>query len=81
MVYIYEGEASIGDQDFLLRKTNLVRLSKEGELVINGAGETKVLVITGKPINEPIVQHGPFVMNSVEEIQTAVRQYSDGTFV
>ncbi len=81
MVYIYEGEARIGNQDFLLKKTNLVRLSKEGELVINGKENSRVLVITGKPINEPIVQHGPFVMNSVEEIQTAIRQYSDGTFV
>lgn len=81
LVYFYEGEGRIGEQDYVLKKTQLARLSNEGELVINAVAGSKLLVITGKPINEPIVQHGPFVMNSVEEIQQAMRQYSDGTFV
>jgi redox-sensitive bicupin YhaK (pirin superfamily) len=81
LVYFYEGEGRIGDQDYLLKKTQLARLSDQGELAIHGAAGSKLLVITGKPIKEPIVQHGPFVMNSVEEIQTAMREYSDGTFV
>ena len=81
MVYFYEGEGRIGSQDYVLTKTHLARLSNIGDLVIDAVKGTKLLVITGKPIKEPIVQHGPFVMNTVDEIQHAMRQYSEGTFV
>jgi len=37
--------------------------------------------MTGKPIGEPVVQHGPFVMNKVEEIQQAIRDYNQGKLV
>ncbi|MDU5675492.1 MAG: pirin-like C-terminal cupin domain-containing protein, partial [Pseudomonas aeruginosa] len=37
-----------------------------------------VLVLAGKPLREPIVQYGPFVMNSREEIEQALRDYRDG---
>jgi len=42
--------------------------------------DARFLVISGKPHNEPIVQHGPFVMNTREEIQQAMRDYSAGLF-
>jgi redox-sensitive bicupin YhaK (pirin superfamily) len=38
----------------------------------------RVLLLAGKPLNEPIVQYGPFVMNSREEIEQALRDYRDG---
>ncbi|MDY7852378.1 pirin-like C-terminal cupin domain-containing protein, partial [Pseudomonas aeruginosa] len=38
----------------------------------------RVLVLAGKPLREPIVQYGPFVMNSREEIEQALRDYRDG---
>ena len=38
------------------------------------------LLLAALPLNEPIVQYGPFVMNSREEIEQALRDYSDGTF-
>lgn len=40
----------------------------------------QILVLEGKPIGEPVVQHGPFVMNSPEEIQEAFRRYRDTEF-
>jgi len=39
-----------------------------------------VIVLAGEPINEPIVQYGPFVMNSVEEIRDAMRDLERGKF-
>jgi redox-sensitive bicupin YhaK (pirin superfamily) len=39
-----------------------------------------VLLIAGKPLGEPIAQHGPFVMNTNEEIFQAVRDYQSGKF-
>jgi hypothetical protein len=81
MVYFYEGDGRIGNQDTVLKKTQLARLSDTGALAIHAGAGAKLLVITGKPINEPIVQHGPFVMNSVDEVEQALRQYNEGSFV
>jgi redox-sensitive bicupin YhaK (pirin superfamily) len=40
---------------------------------------TRFLVISGKPIKEPIVQYGPFVMNTTDEIEQAIQDYRAGT--
>ena len=45
----------------------------------NGAQESELLLLQGKPIQEPVAQHGPFVMNSREEIEQAIRDYQNGT--
>lgn len=81
LVYVYEGSACIGEGEYLLRKGKLARLSKHGELRIKADAESRILLITGKPIGEPIVQRGPFVMNTHEEIQQAIRDYREGTLV
>jgi hypothetical protein len=46
----------------------------------NGSENSKVLVLQGRPINEPVVQHGPFVMNSKEEIYQAFQDYQTTQF-
>ncbi len=46
----------------------------------NGTEASKVLVLQGRPINEPVVQHGPFVMNSKEEIYQAFQDYQQTQF-
>lgn len=78
LVYVYEGSARIGNSDYVLGAGKLARLSHDGELRIQAESDTRLLVISGKPLGEPIVHHGPFVMNSIEEIQQAVRDYSEG---
>jgi redox-sensitive bicupin YhaK (pirin superfamily) len=81
LVYVYEGSVSLAGSDYLLRKGRLARLSKEGLLGLNASVDSRVLVMTGKPIGEPVVQRGPFVMNKVEEIQQAIRDYNQGKLV
>ena len=39
---------------------------------------SRFLILAGRPINEPIAQRGPFVMNTEQEIEQAVRDYHDG---
>ena len=48
--------------------------------ITNGSEVSKILVLQGKPINEPVVQHGPFVMNSKEEIYQAFQDYQKTQF-
>lgn len=81
LVYVYEGAASIGDNAYALDKGRMARLSREGKLKVQANAGSRVLVITGKPIGEPIVHHGPFVMNTREEIQQAVMDYTQGKLV
>ncbi|MFI4889792.1 MAG: pirin family protein [Steroidobacterales bacterium] len=59
----------------------LVMLDLAGtEVQLAADAATSLLVLTGEPIGEPIVGYGPFVMNSREEIQTAVRDFQAGRF-
>lgn len=81
LVYVYEGELRVAGTDYLLRAGMLGRLSHSGELELNVSSDTRLLVISGKPIGEPIVHYGPFVMNSVEEIRQAIQDYQSGRLV
>jgi redox-sensitive bicupin YhaK (pirin superfamily) len=55
----------------------LARLSEAGAIEMGSATGARVLLIAGTPLNEPIVQYGPFVMNSREEIEQALRDFRD----
>lgn len=81
LLYVYSGSVSIGDSEYQLTEGRMARLSRDGQLLLKAQGESSVLLITGKPIGEPIAQRGPFVMNTMEEIHQAIRDYSDGSLV
>jgi redox-sensitive bicupin YhaK (pirin superfamily) len=76
-LYLYEGHAAIGDQPLPNRAAGLL---SDGDRVQVRAGQAgaRLLLVAGKPLNEPIVQYGPFVMNTREEIERAVRDYQNG---
>ena len=81
LVYVYEGEELLlGSKAVKTKSQMLSRFNPEGDLLVtnNGEHQARFIVLAGKPIKEPIVQHGPFVMNTVEEIQQAVRDYDAG---
>jgi len=76
-VYVYEGQTAIGDQPLPNRAAGLL---SDGDRVQLRAGHdgARLLLLAGKPLNEPVVQYGPFVMNTREEIERAVRDYQNG---
>ena len=77
--YVYQGSVSVGDVP--VPRGRLAHLS-EGERVIISANEDSgLLLFGGQPIEEPVAHHGPFVMNTQEEIQQAIADYQNGTLV
>lgn len=79
-LYIYDGEATIGDERHSLPHRAAGLLS-DGDTIYVQAGSqgARFLLLAGKPLGEPIVQHGPYVMNTREEIEQALADYRDGT--
>ena len=78
-VYVYPFEGSIEVEDRPL-KTHQGGVLGAGDAVKVKAGAegARFLVLAAKPIREPIVQYGPFVMNTREEIEQAIRDYQNG---
>ena len=81
-VYLINGEIKIGDKSHeKVKGATLIILANGEKLNIKGITNSKFLLISGKPIGEPIARGGPFVMNTKEEILKAVQDYHNGTFV
>ena len=60
---------------------NAVALRADAEVPLeNGSDEGELLLLQGRPIGEPVVQHGPFVMNTPQEIRTAIEDFNGGKF-
>ena len=76
--YVYEGEATIGGKVLPRRAAGLLGDGDRVEILSESDG-TRLLLLAAKPLNEPIVQYGPFVMNTREEIEQALADYRDGT--
>ena len=84
--YVFEGEGVFGDDgNGGGRKVPAPRLAvfRDGDGVIVHAEDVPVrfLLLSGKPLNEPIARYGPFVMNTKEEIAQALEDLRNGTFV
>jgi quercetin 2,3-dioxygenase len=77
LLYVVRGEVEANG--VAAREHQLVELSLEGtELHLTARQDSLLVYCHGTPFNEPIVAHGPFVMNSHEEIQQAIADYRSG---
>ena len=80
-VYAFEGGVEVGPEGGAQAlPTGAAGVTSEGEEIVlrGGTKGGRALVVAGKPIGEPVVQYGPFVMNTREEIEQAVRDYQSG---
>jgi len=80
-IFVLHGAIGLGET-YTVRPSELAVLQRTGtELVLEAQQDTVLLLLNGEPLNEPVVGHGPFVMNSVEEIDQAFDDYNHGRFV
>jgi redox-sensitive bicupin YhaK (pirin superfamily) len=79
-IYFYSGN-SIQIDNQLISVNSVISVSPEAAIEIkNGDEKSKVLILEGKPIAEPVAQHGPFVMNTRAEIMEAFEEYQRTQF-
>jgi len=82
LIYLIKGEVKVGEQNHdPVKDSTLIILTRGEKLKVSSLTKAKFLLISGKPIGEPIARGGPFVMNTKEEILKAVQDYHNGTFV
>ena len=79
-IYFHSG-SSITMNGFQINSNQAIEVKADQELtIVNGYSRTAILILQGKPINEPVVQYGPFVMNSQSEIRQAFADYQETEF-
>lgn len=79
-LYVYDGAATIGAHD--IHNGNAALLGDGDAIRIHAKQDgARFLLLAARPIGEPVVQYGPFVMNTVEEVEQALQDYRNGTLV
>jgi hypothetical protein len=78
LIYLLDGKIRI--EGFgMVEELHLVHFRNDGEgITLEGLEDTRILLLSGIPLNEPVVSHGPFVMNTQTQIMEAMRDYQMG---
>lgn len=78
-LYLLDGEVDANHQTLEFGKNQLITFGQDGEIInLKIKKNSNLLFISGEPLNEPIVQYGPYVMNTQTEILEAMRDYQQG---
>lgn len=81
-IYVYRGVVQIGETQVKARQMAVLRnTSAASTLRLTALPAARLILVAGKPLHEPIVQYGPFVMNTQEQIHQAIDDYQHGLFV
>ncbi|MFN6088710.1 MAG: pirin family protein [Cyclobacteriaceae bacterium] len=78
LIYLLDGKLTV--EGFgLVEGLHIVHFKNDGEgVAFKALEDTRILFLTGEPLNEPVVSHGPFVMNNQTQIMEAMRDYQMG---
>lgn len=80
-IYTYRGSAKLGSTQINQQRMGILSNSAGADgIAISATEATRLILVAGKPLNEPIVQYGPFVMNTQQEIHQTLDDYRNGHF-
>jgi quercetin 2,3-dioxygenase len=80
-IYLYEGDVRVGERGDKVPQRAAALLGPGERVAMRaGADGARFLLLAARPLNEPVVQYGPFVMNTREQIEQAVADYRSGRF-
>ncbi len=86
-LYVFEGSVRVGSESeaSVVQTRQLAVLSQAGEVRIEGLtagadGGARVILVAGRPLREPVVKYGPFVMNTQQELMQAFQDFQSGKF-
>lgn len=78
MMYLLDGKLSL-DGFGMVEELNLIHFKRDGDgITVEGLEDTRVLLVSGVPLDEEVVSYGPFVMNTQTQIMEAMRDYQKG---
>lgn len=82
IVYVFEGEALIGDDATPVKEGQMALFERgKGGIKLGASSQgARLLLLAGKPLNEPVARYGPFVMNTAGEIMEALHDWRTGRF-
>lgn len=80
-IYVYRGAVNIGDKTVESRRMGILDNAPEADgVTLTATKDARLILVAGKPLKEPIVQYGPFVMNTQQEIHQALADFGSGHF-
>ena len=80
-IYVYRGAVKVGGVQVETQRMGILSNSAEAEVLnVSATKDAQFILVAGKPLNEPIVQYGPFVMNTQEEIHQTLDDFRNGRF-
>lgn len=80
-IYVYRGSVKVGDTTVASKRMGILNNAAEADgVTVSATEDARLILVAGKPLNEPIVQYGPFVMNTQEEIHQALNDFRSGHF-
>lgn len=80
-LYIFEGSGTLNGQTAVLHTLSVLDPAESNLEFVAGTQGARFILISGRPLNEPVVQYGPFVMNSQVEIEQAMHDYQTNNLV
>jgi redox-sensitive bicupin YhaK (pirin superfamily) len=79
LAYVFEGKGKFADQE--VESVRMAVFDSGDQIEVESESGVQFMLIAGMPFGEPIVPYGPFVMNTVEEIQQTLAELRNGTFI
>ena len=77
-VYVYRGQVALAGTDVPVQRMAVLANAGDGVALTAGPAGARLLLVAGRPLGEPIAQHGPFVMNTHEQLVQAVGDFRAG---